>query len=931
MIEREVGRIFEWGRLPGPQAGWGIVLVSIAILACAFFSWWELRQGWGKRSLWLAVLRVVALVAILLWFLDPRWRIQAERQYPSRVILLLDTSSSMLLPATLPSSHPGERAFLEPSGPSQMATRWEEAVKLLTEGRLCEHLARLHETSVYLFDEGIPQLLGVWPKASSGLGEHMGESGILPGSNLSEEDEAQTGAEPANPAGEEAVLLGEKILERLRELIPAGRETRMGDALVQVLRRHQSEALAGIVVLSDGGQNTGTSVAEAVQLARELQVPIITFGFGPTKALPDFRVAEVEVPSQVRPQDPFPILVMLGSENWEGPVRVEIGVEPAGVEERLRPDAEGRGLAAGDKDSASPGQAGRAEERVSKAGEEDSAIGDLQSSGQAWVFQEAREVALSPKDPSTTVKFEVSLAEPGRYRVVARVSAGSIDFIPENNTRQVEVEVVDRPLRVLLVGGGPSRDYQFLRSLLYRDENVFSSVLLQTAQPGISQEADEVLALFPQSFEELSRYDCIVAIDPDWRKLSSEDYQLPQVLGLLERWVAEQGGGLIVCAGAVHAGDSVAGWRADPRCETVLRLYPVVLRRDSSAATFGMYSTSDPWPLQLTLEGRSAPYLWLESGGRVPEELWSQFPGVFSCLQAVEAKRGATVLAYFSDPRSFELGRPPIYWAEQFYGAGRVFYIGSPETWRLRTIDERYFERFWIQLIRHVVQGRLHRDSLRLVLRTDREVYFQGETVFVRAQAWDAQFQPLDREVLLARISGPEGFWAPINLTAIPGEKGSFGGSFLPRRLGDYFLVASLPEDPGHQVQRRFRVELPQLEERQLVQNESLLRQLAESTGGYYYHDPASAVRPASEDFLLRRLPERVRVEPFFGPAIRPTLGHLLAAAVGRNSQGAGGISDEGLSRWVEAMRVPLDWALLGISILLLSCEWTLRRLWKLA
>ena len=82
--------------------------------------------------------------------------------------------------------------------------------------------------------------------------------------------------------------------------------------------------------------------------------------------------------------------------------------------------------------------------------------------------------------------------------------------------------------------------------------------------------------------------------------------------------------------------------------------------------------------------------------------------------------------------------------AGQFYGAGRVFYLGSGEMWRLRALDDRYFEQFYTKLIRHVSQGRLLLGSSRGMLLVDRDRYLLGNTVVVRGQLSDAQFEPLD-------------------------------------------------------------------------------------------------------------------------------------------------------------------------------------------
>ena len=53
---------------------------------------------------------------------------------------------------------------------------------------------------------------------------------------------------------------------------------------------------------------------------------------------------------------------------------------------------------------------------------------------------------------------------------------------------------------------------------------------------------------------------------------------------------------------------------------------------------------------------------------------WAQFDGVFGYYAVNEAKQGADVLSYFADPSTSIDNRLPIYMANQFYGAGRVFF-----------------------------------------------------------------------------------------------------------------------------------------------------------------------------------------------------------------------------------------------------------------
>ena len=77
-------------------------------------------------------------------------------------------------------------------------------------------------------------------------------------------------------------------------------------------------------------------------------------------------------------------------------------------------------------------------------------------------------------------------------------------------------------------------------------------------------------------------------------------------------------------------------------------------------------------------------------------------------------KPNATVYARYPDPdRPAANEELPIYMAGQLYGAGRVFYEGSGEMWRLRAMDESYFEQFYTKLLRYVSQGRMLRGSRR--------------------------------------------------------------------------------------------------------------------------------------------------------------------------------------------------------------------------
>jgi hypothetical protein len=235
--------------------------------------------------------------------------------------------------------------------------------------------------------------------------------------------------------------------------------------------------------------------------------------------------------------------------------------------------------------------------------------------------------------------------------------------------------------------------------------------------------------------------------------------------------------------------------------------------------------------------------------------------------------------------------------AGQFFGSGRVFYLGSGEMWRLRELDETYFEQFYTKLIRHVSQGRLLRGSNRGVLLVERDRYLLGNSVAVRAQLNDPQLEPLQAPSVKLEILAPSGELQTIDLAAVPGQEGTFGGQFNVYQEGAYRLELPLPDDSEQRLSRRIQVKVPDLERERPARNDALLTELAQSSGGEYFIGIDRALGSDGQPGLIDRLPDR-----------RKTI-TLSATPV---------------SLWDN------QWMMFGICGLL-CLEWLIRRLAKLA
>src|SRR5207248_8633148 len=139
------------------------------------------------------------------------------------------------------------------------------------------------------------------------------------------------------------------------------------------------------------------------------------------------------------------------------------------------------------------------------------------------------------------------------------------------------INVVKRPLPGLLLAGGPSRDYQLLRTLLVRETDLKRaelSIYLQNSRPGeIIQDvpAERMLDHFPNAIRDvndanekpddkyynLMQYDAVVAFDPDWTKLESDQ------AATLETWVQRHGGGLVIVGVPVNTFELTRGRNLD--------------------------------------------------------------------------------------------------------------------------------------------------------------------------------------------------------------------------------------------------------------------------------------------------------------------------------------------------------------------------------
>lgn len=863
---------FEFARIQSPS---DYILPVAIFVAIGVFVWAMYRRDAVELHpllAWILVaLRTAAFLGLLIFYLQPQWRTEHEVVRNSRAVLLVDTSLSMGLSDANPSEGPRD-APPNGRGAKGAKSRIEQVAATLAESDLLRQLRKTHDVFVLRFNESLDR-------------DRVALDKLAPQSEPAEDSQPPEKATDAAASADDLQPSPEDPVDWIKFLKPRGAETQLGTALSQSINEESDSPLSAIIVFTDGGQNAGKPPEEAIDLARKAKVPIFTVGVGSSRKPTNVRVSDLVAPARAYPGDDYLVTGYIQAQGLAGQV----------VEVQLlsRETPKGGG-------TSEPG------------------------SGQ---IETTQQVTLGADGEVIPVKFELTPEETGRRTLCFRVQAPQDDRNPADNYREVEIEILDRKNRVLVVAGGPTREYRFLRSLLYRDRSTTLDILLQTAQPGVSQEADTLLDDFPTTREEMFAYDCVVAIDPDWQALSVAQTEL------LETWVAERSGGLIVVAGPVFAGRTIGGWVEDPQMAAIRKLYPVEFQRRFSVLQDIAYATAEPWQLNFTREGLEAEFLWLDETATAGQQVWAGFAGVYGCCLARGPKPGATVLARFSDPRAGQAGSLPVFFAEHFYGSGRVFYIGSGEMWRLRRLDPSYFERFYTKLIRHVSQGALLRGSTRGALLVGQDRYLIGTTVEVRAQLTNAQQEPLEAlSVPLQVVHLDSGAVQTVTLEPDPARLGTYAGRFPVLEEGSYRIDLVVPESEDEHLTRRIQVSVPDLERENPQRNDALLSRIAKGTGGKYYDRLGKVAGTAAAEPLAGQLKDRTMSVMVPAPPGKLSLRWLMETVAPRRLLEQDWVHRLTERPWAQKL---LDQTALWVPLLvlcgLLCLEWLIRRLAKLA
>ena len=452
----------------GLNPGTALVIGLVIVAATA---WVYLRTTPGLsqwRKLSLIILRSLLLAMILLMLMRPVLLLTVEGTIRRSLLLLIDSSASMQIKDLRQDPDDLKRAamakgLLDPKGGlnqsasadiSSLAqlSRSEVLKSMLTNDRLqlLTKLGQIYDLVPYTFGQTLQPL---------------------------------SSSDASTPAPD-ASAKGTSFLDSITFDKPY---TAIGDAVRSLLDLKRGQPLAGIFLITDGGNNYGNQPVEAAALAQQDKVPLYIYGVG-IGSPHDIIVSQVFAPE------------------------VEFAREEVTASVTVRSQA----------------MKGRAAKLVLKLGDQ---------------VVNSRDITFE-NDGDQVIPMTFTPTQKGEYDLVASIDPLPDEAVKDNNTASQRVRVIDGKIEILYIEQKPRWEFRYLQAMLIRDRRLDPKFLLVEGDPELSQEQNSpYLTTLPATRDDWMKYDVVIIGDVDSRTLNTEQMQ---DIGEL---VANFGGGLVFLSG----------------------------------------------------------------------------------------------------------------------------------------------------------------------------------------------------------------------------------------------------------------------------------------------------------------------------------------------------------------------------------------------
>lgn len=423
------------------------------------------------------------------------------------------------------------------------------------------------------------------------------------------------------------------------------RRSDLSGALADLAGRHRRDRVAGVIVLSDGGD---TAPQERDPSARLVDAPVLAVGIGSAEPPRDREVSNLTAGEPLLPGASIDLSVSATSDGFgKDPVELRVSANGRPIEvRRVTPPADGAPI------------------------------------------HEVFTVSPAP-DAATVYSVEIPSAEG--------------ELAAENNVRSVLVPAQTGRRKILIVEGAPGYEHTFLKRALAQDPGLDVDAVVRKGQNDAGRDtfyvqaaAGRVAALasgYPSKRSELFAYDAVI-----FGNIEADFFTRGQ-LELTSAFVAERGGGLLVLGARSFDRQGLSG----TPLEEVL---PIDLtdRRSTVALAANTFDPALPNTSALTPDGAQHPATRLAVTEGESRQRWAQLPALASVAPIGGPRPGAQVLVVAMSAG----GSPQPLIAAQRYGQGRSMVFAGEASWRwrmMRPVTDQSYETIWRQLARWITAG----------------------------------------------------------------------------------------------------------------------------------------------------------------------------------------------------------------------------------
>ena len=569
-------------------------------------------------------------------------------------------------------------------------------------------------------------------------------------------------------------------IESTKGLTFEAQQSHLGDAVERVRQELESVPVSGIVLVTDGADNSRAPIGDQLLSLRARSIPVFTIGLGEERFNKDIEIRRVEAPHAV----------MRGSA-----VAADILIRQRGYSGRRLPlvvEDDGRNVAA--------------------------------------------DTITMPNDGDVApVRVSVFLNTAGARALTFRIPLQAGEQVAQNNAAVALVDVRQRREQILYIEGEPRYEARFVRAAVKADSNLQLITMQRTAEDKFLRldvnSGEQLVAGFPKTRDELFAFRAIVMGSIEASFFSQEQMKM------LNEFVSVRGGGMLFLGG--RRAFAEGGYTGTPLSE----IMPVIIEgppvpdsmtffADLKAAVTPPGRSSSITQIGATVAKGEERWRTLPTVTSV-NYIRRVKPGAITLLQGVKPDSGR---AGWPNQRLDNYTQPIL--VTQRFGRGVSIAMPVQDTY-LWQMDPRAdstdiaYQTFWRQLLRQLtadVPG-----PLQLSVPTDQVM--AGQPATIRAVVTDTLYQPRNDARVTMHVGGAVAGSPDVPMEWVVDRDGEYRATFTPTANGLQTIRVEAVDSAGRRLTDSVVVRVGDLNAEYVdaEMRASLLKRIADETGGKFY------------------------------------------------------------------------------------------------